>query len=96
VEKTDQEKAVECMNRLIDLANTMKNEGHNSTIVSAAMMSASAVYATFASVGNTGGLTESGVDKVVEAYRQQVEHVQRVRREEDDARRQAAAQDSGS
>jgi hypothetical protein len=93
MEKTDQEKAVECMNKLIDLANTLKTDGYNSTIVSAAMMSASAVYATFASVGNTGGLTETGVAKVVEAYRQQVEHVQRVRREEDDMRRKAAETD---
>ncbi len=49
------------------------------------MMSASAVYATYVAVGNQGGLTPSGVDKIVEAYRQQMEQVQAMRKAELDA-----------
>lgn len=94
MEKTDQERHAECANRIIDLANTLKNEGNSTAVVSAALMSASGIYATFTAVGNRGGLTDSGVDKVVEAYRQQLEHVQRARREEDEERRRAAGADS--
>ena len=80
--KSDVEYHHECVNRFIELANTMKNEGVNTPVISAAMMSASAVYATYVAVGNSGGLTPSGVDKVVDAYRHQMDQVQAVRRAE--------------
>jgi len=75
---------MECMRRFVDLANTMKNEGIETKIVSAGLMTASGVYATYAAVGNRNraGLTASGVDKVVALYRQHLERVQEIRREE--------------
>jgi len=91
VAKTDLEVHQECVRRFIDLANAMKDEGTGTNVVSAGLMTASAVYATFVVGGNTGGLTESGVDKVTAAYKQQLEQVQQTKRAESD-RRQAEAE----
>ena len=59
-------------------------------------MSASSVYATFVISGNTGGLTDSGVDKITAAYKQHLKRVQEMRKEEDDERRAKFEADSGS
>ena len=88
--QTDKEYHQTCLNRFIELANQMKDEGVPTNVVSTAMMSASAVYATFVVTGNTGGLTESGVDKVAAAYKQHVQRVQEMRKAEDDRRRAEA------
>jgi len=77
----------ECMNRFIDLANVMKDEGVDIKVVSSALMAASAVYATFTFRGNEGGLTASGVDKVTETYKKHLNRVQEMRKAEDEARR---------
>lgn len=69
-----------CMQRFIDLANEMKNEGVPVNVVSWALMTASGIYATYSVVGNTGGLTESGVDKVADAYRQNLNNIQQLKR----------------
>ena len=82
--KTEAQQHQECMRRFIDLANEMKNEGTGTNIISAALMSASAVYANYVAAGNHGGLTESGVDKIVEAYRHQMNQVQRAKKAEFD------------
>jgi cytochrome b subunit of formate dehydrogenase len=58
------------------------------------MMSASAVYATFVVTGNTGGLTESGVDKVTAAYKQHLQRVQEIRKAQDERLRAEAAKSS--
>lgn len=89
--KTDAEIHQECTRRLIDLANEIKDEGVATNVVSASLMTASAVYATFVVGGNTGGLTDSGVEKVTAAYKQQLEQVQRMKKDESD-RRQAEAE----
>ena len=78
---TDAERHQQCMQRFIDLANAMKREGVPSRVVSAGLMTASGVYATYVAAGNEGGLTPSGVAKITEAYRQQLEQVQRVKQE---------------
>ena len=80
MEKSDGDLHREALNRFIDLANTMTEEGVEGRIVSAGLMSASAVYATFLAAGNQGGLTESGIDKVVDAYRSQVVQVQEMKK----------------
>ncbi len=72
----------QCMQRFIDLANTMKNEGAEPRVVSAALMTASGVYATYTVTGNSGGLNESGVNKVTDAYRQVLQNIQQARRAE--------------
>jgi len=74
--KSDAEMHIEVMNRFIELANTIKDEEVGTHVISAALMSASAVYATYVAAGNEGGLHPSGVEKVVDAYRQQLEQVQ--------------------
>ncbi len=83
--KSDTELHHECLNRFIALANTMKDEGANTAVVSAALMASSAVYATYVAAGNSGALAPSGVDKVVEAYRGNLARVQEMRKAEMDA-----------
>lgn len=67
-------------NQFIKLANELKNEGYSVELVSAALMSASGVYATYSAAGNSGGLKPSGVDKVVDAYRRSLEYIQEVKK----------------
>ena len=80
--KSDAELHHETLNRFIDLANEAKDQGVGTHVISAALMSASAVYATYVAVGNQGGLTASGMDKIVDAYRHQMEQVQAMRKAE--------------
>ncbi len=65
--------------RFIALANEMKNEGKDQQMVNAALMSASGIYATYTAAGNEGGLTPSGVDKVVSVYKANLENVQKLK-----------------
>ncbi|MBN7796000.1 DUF3144 domain-containing protein [Parahaliea mediterranea] len=78
----DSEYHKQCMQRFIDLANTMKNEGVPTRVISAALMTASGVYTTYTVAGNSGGLNESGIDKVTDAYRQNLLNIQQAKREE--------------
>ena len=68
------------LNKFVALANEMKSEGHNTDLVSAAMMAGSAVYATYASSGNDGYLHNSGIDKVTEIYKQHLIYVQHTKK----------------
>lgn len=70
----------ELSERFITLANQMKDEGKPIQMVNAALMSASGVYATFTSAGNEGGLTPSGIDKVVAVYKVNLENVQKMKK----------------
>jgi hypothetical protein len=79
MEKTDGDLHRETLNRFIELANVIKDEGIAPRIVSASLMTASAVYATFVAAGNDGGLTDSGMDKVVDAYTGQLRQVQEMK-----------------
>ncbi len=72
----------ECTRRFVELANAMKDEGVDIRLVSAALMAASGVYATYTVAGNAGALEPTGVDKVVSMYRQNLEHIQQRRKEE--------------
>jgi hypothetical protein len=65
--------------RFIALANAMKDEGKPIAMVNAALMSASGVYATYTAAGDNGGLTASGVDTVVAAYKVNLENVQKFK-----------------
>ena len=44
-------------------------------------MSASAIYGTYAFAGNDGRVAPAGVEKMLEAYRQQLEQVQLAKAE---------------
>lgn len=65
-----------CMERFIALANAMKDEGIGTDVISWALMTASGVHATYSVAGNEGGLTESGIDKVADAYRKNLANIQ--------------------
>jgi hypothetical protein len=79
---SDAELHQQCTQRFIDLANAMKDEEIDIRLVSAALMSASGVYATYTAAGNAGALEPTGVDKVVSAYRRTLEHIQQRKKEE--------------
>ena len=68
--------------RFIELGNTIKDEGVAMEVVSAAMMSASSFYATYAIAGNEGVLSAEGVAKVTEAYGGTLQKVQDYKRDE--------------
>ena len=86
---SDRENHNVCTSRFIDLANELKNEGHSPQLVSAALMAASGIYATFISAGNDGGLQPSGVDKVVMMYRRNLEFIQERKKAEKEAKEEA-------
>jgi len=69
-----------CTNKFIELANELRHEDIDATLVSGALMTASAIYATFTAAGNEGALEASGVDKVVELYKRTLEHHQGLKR----------------
>lgn len=69
-----------CTNKFIELANQLKDENIDTTLISGALMTASGVYATYVAAGNQGALEPSGVDKVVDLYRRTLEHHQEVKR----------------
>ena len=71
-----------CTHKFIDLANELKSEGFDIKLISAALMSASGIYATYTAAGNDGALNPSGVDKVVELYRVNLEHIQSAKKNE--------------
>ena len=77
---TQADQITDGINRFIDLANGLKDEGFDVNVVATALMSASCVYSTYAAGGNEGGLTESGVDKVTEAYKKELTRIQQVKR----------------
>ena len=80
--KTDHETHHECLNRFIDLANTMKDEGIDTNIVSYGLMSASGYYTTYALGGNDGALSDLGMEKVTAAYRRELERIQTLKKEQ--------------
>ena len=82
--KTDHQIHLECLNRFIDLANTIKDEGVDIKMVSYGLMSASGYYTTYALGGNDGGLTDSGVEKITATYKSELERIQKLKKEQVD------------
>ena len=83
--KSDAEVHLESVNRFIEMANAMKDEGININVVSGALMTASGLYASYVAGGNEGGLTDSGVQKVSEVYKRELERIQKIKKESADA-----------
>lgn len=79
---SDTEHHNHCTNKFIALANELKKEGHDPKLVSASLMAASGIYATYLAAGNEGGLKPSGVDKVVMLFRRNLEHIQERKKQE--------------
>lgn len=69
-----------CTNKFIELANELRHEEIDSTLVSGALMTASAIYATFVAAGNDGALEPAGVERIVELYKRTLEHHQNLKR----------------
>lgn len=80
VSKDENEIHQQCMQRFIDLANSMKDEGIDRRVVSAGLMTASAVYGTYVFAGNDGRLAPAGVDKLANGYKEQLEQVQEAKK----------------
>lgn len=83
----DQQKQLEAHNRatsaFIELANKLaKEEGQNVNVVSAALMAASGIYATFITAGNNGFLAPSGVEKIADMYKNNLGYVQERKQQE--------------
>jgi len=81
---SDRENHDHCTKKFIALANELKDQGQNPQLISAALMAASGIYATFVTAGNTGGLQPTGVDKIVMMYRRNLEHIQERKKAERD------------
>lgn len=83
----EQKKQLAAHNRattaFIDLANKLaREEDQDVKIVSAALMAASGIYATFITAGNEGYLAPSGVDKVAEMYKNNLGYIQERKQQE--------------
>ena len=73
--------------QFIVLANEMVNEkGYDHNLVSAALMAASGVYATFVAAGNEGFLAPNGVNTVAETYKNNLAYIQKRKKEELEAK----------
>lgn len=79
---SDQENHKRCTNEFIAQANKFKDEGMSTELISAALMAASGIYATYTAAGNQGVLQPSGVDKVVSLYRNNLEFIQESKRKQ--------------
>jgi len=77
----------DCMQRFIDLANEMKDQGVPVNVVSWSLMTASGIYSTYSVTGNSGGLNPSGIDKVVDAYKQNLTNIQALKKAEDERKK---------
>ena len=79
-----------CTDKIISLANELNGEGFDRQLVSAALMTASGIYATYAGAGNSGALEPSGVDKVADLYKKSLENIQERKKQEIQSGTQAA------
>lgn len=81
---SENDQVQEAMQKFIDLANGIKDEGVDPRIITTGLMRASCVYSTYVVAGNEGGLNESGIEKVAEAYKQQLAFIQQAKRQAND------------
>ncbi len=79
-QSTDQHN--QAVNRLIESANELKDKGFDPRVVSAALLSAAGIYTTYVEAGNEGFLQPDGVNKLTEIFRQQLAHIQKLKKEE--------------
>ena len=79
--KPDAELVQDCLNRFIDLANTIKDEGTDINVVASGLMAASGLYATYAMGGNEGTLNPAGLDKLTDTFRDQLVRIQRGKKQ---------------
>ena len=80
MKKPENEVIKECLDKFIEYANTLKDEGIEPKLVSHAMMRASTVYITYALAGNDGYLADADVDKVVGVYKMELQRIQAIKK----------------
>ena len=90
MEITDENRATlqPFVNRFIDLANDMMQEGVPLPIVSSSLMTACATFATYVVAGNDGALRDSGVEKLRDIFAIELSAIQKIKI--DQARREGA------
>lgn len=79
-ETNDIEEFTALSERFISLANEMKSEGKPIQMINAALMSASATYGTYIFAGNEGYLKPGGVKKLTDAFANQVNNIQQIKK----------------
>ncbi len=73
--------------QFIQLANEMVNDkGYDAKLVSAGLMAASGIYATFVAAGNQGFLAPNGVKTVAKTYENNLAYIQKRKKEELEAK----------
>ncbi len=78
----EREQHMKAINDFIHFANKMKDDGIPVKVVSSAMLSATAVYASYAVAGNEGALTDSGVEKMKDVFAEKLVQVRDARQQE--------------
>lgn len=74
------EQRIDCVNRFVELANAMHQQEQISTaVVSSALMTACAIYATYSVTGNDGALKDSGIEKITRLFGEELSQVQRAK-----------------
>lgn len=68
------------VSQFIDVANRLKDEKNPIELVNTALMLASCTYATYLAAGNEGYLKEGGVRKIAQAYEQNLQKLQELRK----------------
>lgn len=70
------------LNRFVEVANELKDQGTGVGVIAAAMLSATSVYNTYVHAGNTGFLQPAGIDKVTDEFRRHLQLVQDQKRKD--------------
>ncbi len=84
---SEQQQQIEAHNKATDefiqLANRMANDqGLDIKLISAALMAASGIYATFMAAGNQGFLAPGGIDRVADVYKRNLSYIQERKKQE--------------
>ena len=77
-EKEDRIKQM--LQRFIDTANQLQQEGQPTELINVALMLASGTWATYLAAGNQGYLEESGVRKVSASYQHNLSWLQEIKK----------------
>lgn len=74
------QETMQLMEKFIDLANEIKDEGKPVEMVNTALQLASGTYSTYLSAGNEGYLKESGINKLTEVFKHNLTHIQHLKK----------------
>lgn len=83
------ERIQQMLQRFIDVANQLQQEGQPPELINVALMLASGTWATYLAAGNHGYLEESGVLKVSSAFQHNLKRLQEIKKSQfnpDDAK----------